>query len=558
MEFRQRTLAKAPTSQALLQKRLHLRERLLVARGADPTESLDIARMLAPDDLANVDRAARLIADVIEAGAGICIVGDYDADGATACAIALRGLRMFGASVSFEVPNRFTDGYGLSEALTERAAQHKPGLIVTVDNGIAAVAGIARANALGIPVVVTDHHLPGSELPDAAAIVNPNQSSCSFGSKHLAGCGVMFYVLIAMRRIYRQRGDQRGGAPLHHLLDLLALGTVADVVKLDANNRILVNAGLKRIRSGQACAGIRHLFEVAGRNAAGAGALDLGFYIGPRINAAGRMDDASIGIQCLITDDDAQASALAQALQQTNAERRAVQAEIQDEAERLAAAISDADGYSLVVAEPNWHEGVIGIVAGRLKEKFRRPTIVFASGGEGLLKGSGRSIPALHLRDALDAVDRQLPGVIEKFGGHAMAAGLTIRAEHLERFKAAFETHVRGQLSPSDLEEVIEHDGALCADDLTLDNADWMAQGIWGQGFPAPSFLTPAKVTGHRILKDAHTKLTVRIGGVELDAILFNQVLDRVPEVMTHGRLEVNEWNGRRSLQMLLTHAIPA
>lgn len=530
-----------------------LPERLLAARGADPTEQLNVAAMLRPDQLLGLAPAARIILDTIEGGGRICVVGDYDADGATATAIAVRGLTMFGARVSFLVPNRFTDGYGLSPTLVERAALLKPSLIVTVDNGISAVAGVRRAAELGIPVVVTDHHLAGSELPSAVAIVNPNQPGCPFPSKALAGCGVMFYVLIEIRRLLRECGDARAAAPLGNLLDLLALGTVADVVQLDRNNRILVQAGLDRIRSGKSCPAIRHLFRVAGRNPAEAGAIDLGFYIGPRLNAAGRMDDAAVGIQCLITDNEDEAARLAQALDDTNLQRKVVQAGIQQEAERAAETIAAVEGYSLVVANPEWHEGVIGIVAGRLKERFRRPAIVFAATEDGMLKGSARSIPAVHMRDALDAVTKIAPGVIEKFGGHAMAAGLTIAQSKFEQFRDAFEAHIRSVIGPTDLEEVIEHDGPLRAQDLTLENAQWIKQGVWGQGFPAPSFLSPAKVCAVRILKDRHSKLTLDLDGVRIDAIVFNQVIGAPIGAQAHvyARLDINEWNGNRALQLL-------
>lgn len=529
--------------------------RLLSARGAHPDETPELRGLLSPSSMKDLTRAALTIIDTIERGERICIVGDYDADGATATAIAIRGLRMFGADPTFIVPNRFTDGYGLSPSIVERAAEASPALIITVDNGIAAVAGVARARELGMKVVVTDHHLAGDELPAAKAIVNPNQPACEFPSKALAGCGVMFYVLIEMRRLYRERGDQRQGAPIQSLLDIVALGTVADVVQLDPNNRILVQAGLERIRRGQACPGILHLFSQAGRDHRAAGAIDLGFFIGPRINAAGRMDDASSGIQCLIEDRSEVAAMLAQQLDETNSARKAVQAEIQAEAEGVAEHIAAGEEMSIVVAHPDWHEGVIGIVAGRLKEKFRRPAIVFSSAGEGELKGSGRSIPSLHLRDAIDAVDRLCPGVIIKFGGHAMAAGLTIRADAFEQFRDAFEAHVRTKLSPADLEEVIEHDGPLRAADITIENAQWIKQGVWGQGFPAPVFLTSAKVEQIRILKDKHSKLALNIDGVGIDAILFNQIVDeeaKGQQRLICGKLDINEWNGRQSVQLIV------
>ncbi len=544
------------TPQTPLPPHASLRDRLLAARGADPSERDDLAMLLAPSSMKDLGVAALRIEETIAANGHIVIVADYDADGATACAIAVRGLRMFGASVSFVVPNRFTDGYGLSPALVDRALEHKPALIVTVDNGIAALAGIDAANAKGVPVVVTDHHLAGDALPKAAAIVNPNQPGCAFPSKNLAGCGVMFYVLIELRRRYREQSDARGNAPLNTLFDILALGTVADVVQLDRNNRVLITTGLARLHRGFACPGIRNLFRVSGRSMEAAGAIDLGFYIGPRINAAGRMDDASVGIRCLITDDEQEAASLAEALEQTNQLRKAVQAEIQEEAEALAQGIAATDDFSIVVANPDWHEGVIGIVAGRLKERFRRPAIVFAAGEEGLLKGSCRSILALHMRDAIDAVDRRLPDCIVKFGGHAMAAGLTINAAMFDQFRQAFEDQVRASLKPADLEEVIEHDGPLSAEDLTVENADWIRRGVWGQGFPAPSFLMRARVRSTRILKDKHTKFALNIDGRPVDAILFNQVIEHAEDLTVHAKLEINEWNGRRSVQLMLERVI--
>lgn len=537
-------------------EKLPLAKRLLALRGESPDFEASLKEMIPPNSLKDIKRAVQVVAAAIERGFKICIVADYDADGATACAIGVRGLRMMGADVDFVVPNRFSDGYGLSPGVVDRALEKNPRLIVTVDNGIAAVEGIRYARGKGVPVVVTDHHLAGDELPPAVAIVNPNQPGCEFPSKHLAGCGVMFYLLIALRRHYADKNDPRGKAPLATLFDILALGTVADVVRLDRNNRILVEAGLRRIREGKACAGIHALFTVSGHKSEEAGATDLGFYIGPRINAAGRMDDASVGIQCLLTDDWSEAMRLANELHQTNAHRREVQAEIQEKAEQIADTMNASAGYTIVVADPEWHEGVIGIVAGRLKEKFLRPTIVFTQSEEGIFKGSGRSIPALHLRDALDRVDRKLPGTILKFGGHAMAAGLSIKADDFARFGEVFEAVVQEMLTPEDLEEVVEHDGPLCSADLTLDNARWMRQGVWGQGFPAPSFLTPAKIVARRILKDTHTKFTLDVDGVKMDGILFNEVMEKGDDVLVYGRLDINEWKGNESLQMLVNKVV--
>lgn len=536
---------------------LPLKARLLTARGELEQDELSIAQLPSPEGMLGLESAAQLLAEAIKKGDRICIVADYDADGATACAVALRGLRLFGAKVLYAVPSRFTEGYGLSPALFERVKLLRPGLLLTVDNGIASHEGIAAANASGVPVIVTDHHLPGDTLPPAAAIVNPNQPSCKFPSKSLAGVGVMFYVLAALRRLYRERNDPRGQASIAPLIDLVALGTIADLVPLDRTNRIIVQAGLERIRSGRACAGIRKIFEAAERDPAKASASDLGFCIGPRINAAGRLEDAAVGIACLTTDDEIEALRLATSLHETNRNRKQVQASVEKEAEAIAESVAAGDTYSLVVADLQWHEGVVGIVAGRLKEKYRRPAVVFTATADDCLKGSCRSIPGLHIRDALADIDRQLPGAIVRFGGHAMAAGLTLHAERLEAFKETFEAYCRNRLRPEDLEEVILHDGPLTARDMDLEDAAWISKAVWGQAFPPPTFLTEGRVTGIRLLKEKHTKLTLNIDGKSVDVVLFNQVLPEYERVMVHGRLEVNEWNGRRSLQIIATHIFP-
>lgn len=537
--------------------RLPLKARLLTSRGESVQEALSLAKLPPPDGMLGLEAAAQRIAQAIENGDRICIVADYDADGATACAVALRGLRLFGAKVLYAVPNRFTEGYGLSPALFERVSLLRPGLLLTVDNGIASHEGIAAANEAGVPVIVTDHHLPGETLPPAAAIVNPNQPGCAFPSKNLAGVGVMFYVLAGLRRLYREREDPRGEVSLVSLIDLVAVGTIADLVPLDRTNRIIVQAGLERIRARRACAGILKIFEAADRDPAKATAGDLGFCVGPRINAAGRLEDAAVGIACLCTDDDEDAMRLAKSLHETNKSRKEVQASVEKEADAIAETITAGDTYSLVVTDPDWHEGVVGIVAGRLKEKYRRPTAVFTAASDACLKGSCRSIAGLHIRDALAAVDRELPGAIVRFGGHAMAAGLTLHADRLDAFKAAFERYCRSMLKPEDLEEVIIHDGPLTAEDLNLDDAAWMSTAVWGQAFPPPTFLTEGRVKAIRLLKEKHTKLTIDVGGKLIDAILFNNVLPEYETVLVHGRLEVNEWNERRSLQIIASHIFP-
>lgn len=530
----------------------------LYARRGEMFRKRGFDALLRPGSMKGMALTVQTIAEAIDAGRQIVIVADYDADGATACAIGVRGLRMLGAKVDFVVPNRFADGYGLSAGVIDRALEKHPGLIITVDNGIAALEGVRYANSRGVPVVVTDHHLAGDCLPDAAAIVNPNQPGCEFSSKNLAGCGVMFYVLVALRRHYADRGDPRGGARIQDLLDLLALGTVADVVRLDVNNRILVDGGLRQIRSGKACAGLKAIFEVAGKSPESCSAMDLGFSIGPRINAAGRMDDAAVGIRCLIEDDPEIAHYLASELHATNQLRRDVQEDIQEDVEARMAEFEASDKFSLVVADETWHEGVIGIVAGRLKERHNRPTIVMTKSEDGVLKGSGRSIPSLHLRDALAAVDAKLPGVIIRFGGHAMAAGLTIRQESFEAFRTAFEDQVKNMLGADKalLECVIEHDGALNGSDLSLENAHQIRREVWGQGFPSPNFLFSAKVRGYRVLKDKHTKMTLDVDGVEVDAILFNQVVDKTRDVMVCGTMDINEWQGKESVQILASQII--
>lgn len=532
----------------------------LYARRNEPYVPRAFSALLRPTSMMGMRESVLEIAKAIEGGRQIVIAADYDADGATACAIGVRGLRMMGAKVDFVVPNRFTDGYGLSASVIDRAMQLNPGLIITVDNGITAIEGIAYAHSKGVPVVVTDHHLAGDTLPDAQAIVNPNQPGCQFESKNLAGCGVMFYVLISLRRYFADKGDLRGNAKLQNLLDLLALGTVADVVRLDANNRILVDGGLNQIRSGRACEGLKAIFDVAGKDASTCSTMDLGFSIAPRINAAGRMDDAAVGIRCLIEDDPEIAHYLANELHATNQLRRDVQEGIQESIEDSLKAISVSEQFTIVIADESWHEGVVGIVAGRLKDRHNRPVIVMTKSEEGTLKGSGRSIASLHLRDALAAVDAKHPGVLVRFGGHAMAAGLAIKKEHLEVFKQAFEAQVRLMLQEdaSLLNNTIEHDGALSGDKLTVEHAEMLQKEVWGQGFPRPNFLFSAKTVDHRILKEKHTKLTVEVDHKRTDVILFNQVIDKSPEVVISGSMDINVWNGRKSVQIMADHIFAA
>jgi single-stranded-DNA-specific exonuclease len=440
--------------------------RIYAARGLFDVRELscELTALVPPSGLKHIDAAAVFLADAIAAGKKMTIVADYDCDGATACATALRGLRAMGARVDYIVPDRVVHGYGLTPEIVELTAREKaPDIIVTVDNGIASVDGVEDANRRGIDVVVTDHHLPGDHLPPARVIVNPNQPECGFPSKHLAGVGVVFYVLLALRAELRRRGvfDAQTQPKLDNLLDLVALGTVADVVKLDANNRILVAQGIKRMRAGRMHAGVAALFRVAGREARCASPFDLGFAVGPRLNAAGRLQDMALGIECLTTDDEGRAWAIAQQLNEINLKRREIEADMQDTALLHLDAFEPSDSSTITVFDDGWHQGVIGIVASRLKEKFFRPTITFAPGGPGLIKGSGRSIPGFHMRDALDLVSKRVPGLIDKFGGHAMAAGLTMKAECFAPFQEAFEAVGRAWLTQAQLERVVETDGPL-------------------------------------------------------------------------------------------------
>jgi single-stranded-DNA-specific exonuclease len=532
--------------------------RLFAARGVlDAREvSSSLPGLVPPDRLDQVGQAAELLADEIAAGRRILVVADYDADGATACAVALRALRAMGAKAGFLVPDRFRFGYGLTPEIVRLAAERSPDLLVTVDNGIASVEGVAEANRLGMRVLVTDHHLPGAERPDAACIVNPNQAGCGFPSKNLAGVGVIFYVMTALRAELRRRGAFAGRAEpnLAALLDLVALGTVADVVKLDANNRILVAQGLARIRAGECCAGIRALMAVAGREPRRAGAYDLGFVVGPRLNAAGRLDDMTIGIECLLTDDPGVAMGFAQKLDSLNRERREIEARMQDSALAMLAGVDPGDGWSLTVHRPEWHAGVVGLLASRLKDRFHRPVFAFAADADGRLKGSGRSIAGLHLRDALDLVAKRSPDVIERFGGHAAAAGLTLHAGRLGEFGAAFESVARELLTPADLEQRLETDGELAPGDITFEFAAELRRHVWGQGFPEPRFSGRFAIEGHRVVGLKHSRLTLGLGGRRFSAMRFGEAGPFPAEIDAVYRLDVNEFNGSETLQLIVEH----
>ncbi len=544
--------------------------RVFAARGVTAADELDsdLARIPSFASLKGIGAASARIATAIDRGEKILIVADYDADGATACAVGVRGLKALGAAVDFIVPNRFEYGYGLTPEIVAEAALRSPRLIVTVDNGIASHDGVAAAARLGIEVLITDHHLPAATLPEPALIVNPNQPGCDFPGKHLAGVGVMFYVLMATRAVLRERGAfaRRAEPNLAVLLDLVALGTVADVVKLDRLNRALVAQGLARIRAGRAQPGLAALFTVAGRDASRASAYDLGFVAGPRLNAAGRMADMSIGIRCLLAESGISALPLAVELDRFNRERREVEAAMQEDAQKALDGrehVTGADdACTLCLFDAAWHQGVVGIVASRLKDRYHRPTIVFAPGSAGEIKGSGRSIPGFHLRDALDLVDKRAPGLIAKFGGHAYAAGLSLAAADLPRFAALFEALAREQLSPAQLQRTLETDGALGAGELDFGLATALRAEVWGQGFPAPQFEGRFEVADQRIVGGKHAKLTLvrsDAGPPErFAAILFNHA-DRLPAaILAVYRPEVNEWNGNAALELVVQYWEPA
>ncbi|MDE1978158.1 MAG: single-stranded-DNA-specific exonuclease RecJ [Betaproteobacteria bacterium] len=542
---------------------------LFAARGVKEADELELAlpHLLPPKQLKGAEDAARMLADAIARGERLLIVADYDCDGATACAVGLRGLRAMGAAVSYLVPNRFTTGYGLSPAVVELALQHadgKPDWIVTVDNGIASVEGVARAREQGIRVLVTDHHLPGDTLPEAEVIVNPNQPGCDFPSKSIAGVGVMFYVLLALRSELRQRGvfDAASQPRLDALLDLVALGTVADVVRLDANNRLLVAQGLKRIRDGRMQPGVAALLQVAGREAARVNSADLGFALGPRINAAGRLADMTVGIECLATDDPARALQLAQLLDTFNRERRSIEDGIKAEALAMLEGLdlgTEGSAPAISLFAPNWHEGVIGIVAGRIKDREHRPTFVFAPAEDGTLRGSGRSIAGFHLRDALDLVSKREPGLLLRFGGHAMAAGCSLVDDGFERFRAAFAQVAAEWLAPAQLQRRIEVDGPLPAQWLLPEMASLLAAQVWGQGFAAPLFSARVQVRQQRLLGERHLKAKVRLldsegapGNAQFDLVAWGRTDFLPDEARIAYRLESNTWQGITQVQLVL------
>jgi len=558
---------------ALEQAGVHpLLARLFAARGIRNPQDLDdgLARLIPPTELQGAADAARLLADTLDSGRPIVVVADYDCDGATACAVAIRGLKMLGArpgTLHYVVPDRAIHGYGLTPAIVDLAMAHRPALLVTVDNGIASLAGVAHAKALGLQVLVTDHHLSAVDaagvvtLPAADVIVNPNQPGCGFESKALAGVGVMFYVLLALRAELRSRGafDAASQPKLDALLDLVALGTVADVVKLDANNRRLVAQGLKRIRAGRMQAGVAALFAAAGRSAQRASAFDFGFALGPRLNAAGRLADMTLGIECLLTDDAGHAAELARQLDAINRERREVEAGMREQAEALLNLLMpEMDGQAaappaaVALFDPDFHEGVVGIVAGRVKDRLHRPTFVFAIGADGLLKGSGRSIPGFHLRDALDLVAKRHPEVLKKFGGHAMAAGCTLAEEDFDTFDAAFQQVAQEWLDPAALQRRIATDGPLAAEYFQPATIQLLDAQVWGQAFEAPVFTDEVEIVHQRLVGEKHLKLSVRHAGQLRDAIWFGQSQPLPAKVRLAYRISLDEYQGRQRVQMVV------
>jgi single-stranded-DNA-specific exonuclease len=549
--------------------------RIMACRGinSQTQAELKLADLIPPSELKGIEQAAEILSDALEAGAKIVIVGDYDCDGATATAVAVRGLRMFlkgmgtdekiaRQKIDFLVPNRFEYGYGLSPEIVQLAAQRfEPDLLVTVDNGIGSVEGVLQANELGIGVIVTDHHLPGEQLPSALAIVNPNQPGCTFPSKSIAGVGVMFYVLLATRAVLRQRGffDIANQPRIDSLLDLVALGTVADVVKLDSNNRRLVAHGLQRIREGRAQPGILALFHEAGRDPQKARSADMGFVLGPRLNAAGRLADMAIGIRTLLAEDADEASSLAAQLAKMNDERKRIETEMKRDAlEDIEKFISqDEPEAGVVVAHHTWHQGVIGILASRIKERLYRPSIALAPDANGFWKGSGRSVQGVHLRDVLDLVSKRLPdGSMPKFGGHAMAAGLTIAEKAIGQFKVEFSKAIVDLSDPSALTQIIETDGSIPSDYISASISDMLESQVWGQGFPVPLFCDDFEVLEHRLLKNVHSKFTLRRDGKTFIALRWQSVQALSFQVKLVYRFERDTYTGGDAVQIIIEHVL--
>lgn len=556
--------------------------RVYAARGVNEPKQVtrDLSQLIPFRYLKNISIMATLLADAIIAEKRLLIVADYDSDGATACAVGIRALRKFGAIVDYLVPNRFEYGYGLTPEIVKLAANpaegNRPDILITVDNGIASVEGVSEANRLGLQVLITDHHLPGDKLPDASVIVNPNQPDCNFPSKNIAGVGVMFYLMLALRAEFRTRGIfvSKEEPNLARLLDLVALGTVADVVKLDVNNRILVQQGLHRIRNGRSCAGINALFRIVQKDFRRASTYELGFLLGPRLNAAGRLDDMSLGIECLITDNESHATKLSQQLDVLNHQRREIEASMQSSAKTLIEKILGDPGlsqkdqipHSISLFDSSWHQGVIGILASRIRDKFYRPVFIFAPGDNDEIKGSGRSIPGFHLRDALDIVSKRNPGLLLKFGGHAAAAGLTIHLNNLDKFRDIFEQTAQTLLTSGDLLRIFETDGDLNESEMTLELAQNFAEQVWGQGFPYPTFNARFRVENQYVVGEKHLKLKLRKFSLDTgkqklshlyEAMLFFYQ-DSLPETINAVyRLNINEYCGNTSLQLILDHWDP-
>jgi len=550
---------------ALEQGGVHpLLARLYAARGVSAMDDLDegLGRLLLPSELRGAQQAATLLADAIAQHKRLCIVADYDCDGATACAVGIRGLRLLGARhVDYIVPDRVRDGYGLTAPIAQRVKDSGADVLITVDNGIASIDGVAHARALGLQVLVTDHHLPAATLPEADVIVNPNQPGCDFASKSIAGVGVMFYVLLALRSEMRARGlfTPQTQPKLDTLLPLVALGTVADVVRLDANNRRLVAQGLKRVRAGALPAGLSSLFAAAGRKAAVATTFDFGFALGPRINAAGRLSDMTLGIECLLTDDPQRADELARALDGINRERREIEGDMREQAMQIAESLFDEGDEpppAICVFDPDFHEGVVGIVASRIKDKLHRPTFVFAAsqapGKEHELKGSGRSIPGFHLRDALDLVAKRYPGVLLRFGGHAMAAGCTVDEDNLDQFEQGLTEVALEWLDKATLQRRLETDGPLAPEYLRVDLVDTLHKEVWGQGFAPPVFSEEVDVLSQRLVGEKHLALKLRHQGTPIDGIWFNHTDSLPARARIAFRLDADEWNGSRKVKFLI------
>ena len=559
------------TAWSLEQAGVHpLLARLFAARGVRSADELDdsASKLLPPQTLRGTQEAAVLLADAIAQGQHICIVADYDCDGATACATGLRGLRMLGArpeQLSYVVPDRALHGYGLTPPIVDLVKAQQADVLVTVDNGMASHEAVTRARALGMRVIITDHHLPvvlddgQVSLPDADVIVNPNQPGCEFASKALVGVGVMFYVLLALRAELRQRGafDAATQPRIDNLLDLVALGTIADVGRLDANNRRLVGLGLKRIRAGRMQPGIAALFTAAGRDPAKASSQDFGFSLGPRINAAGRLAEMGLGIECLITDDPVRAQALAQQLDGINRERRELEAGMREQAEMMLESVlpEGEPPAALAIFDPEFHEGVVGIVASRLKDRLHRPTFVFALGQDGLLKGSGRSIAGFHLRDALDLIGKRHPGLLRKFGGHAMAAGCTIAEEDFDTFEAALVRVAHDDLDPTLLLRQLSTDGPLDAQWFTAETVSQLDSAVWGPGFEAPVFSDEAEVLTQRLVGERHLKLSLRVQGQVRDGIWFGRTEPLPSKAQLAFRIDLNEFQGRQRVQLIVEGA---